>query len=184
VRRAALIALALALGLGCKATDPEVGGDPLDDLDAGTSYADTIISFGPASTPTSCTESLPLCSDNTILDCGPQEVLGPPDDVSYQLPATGRLEVAFRCSQITEKGSVGDEISYEFQVLSTVETGASAVVEVSLDGINYTSLQYNLTQSDQSFDLARAALDMPVIRYVRISDVGGGGISIDAVSAL
>ncbi|MBT8492330.1 MAG: hypothetical protein KJO07_04660, partial [Deltaproteobacteria bacterium] len=61
--------------------------------------------------------------------------------------------------------------------------GSSAVVEVSLDGSTFTALR-RLTQSDQSFDLSRAVQDMPVVRYVRISDIGGGGITIDAVSAL
>jgi hypothetical protein len=183
VRRSVLIALALAFGLGCEATPPDPGGEPLDGFDAGGSFADTIISFGPAGAQTSCTESLPLCSDGTTADCGPQEVLGPPDAVGYQLPAGGRLEVAFRCSQITEKGATGNEISFDFQILSTVEDGSSAVVEVSLDGSTFTALR-RLTQSDQSFDLSRAVQDMPVVRYVRISDIGGGGITIDAVSAL
>lgn len=166
-------------GLGCQATSPAVDAPDLGGFDAGGVFADTIVSFGDINNQTNCTESLPACSDAPAA-CGPQDVLGAPDATAYVLPANGRIEVAFRCSQITEKGASGDEVSYDFQILATVD-GGEAVVEVSFDGSDYVTVQ-PLTSTDQTFDLARTGID--VVRFVRISDAGSGGISIDAISAL
>ncbi len=174
--------VAVALGVagpGCQATSPAVDAPDLSEFDAGGAFADTVISFGDINDQTNCTETLPACSDAPA-DCGPLDVLGAPDATAYVLPAYGRIEVAFRCSQITEKGASGDEVSYDFQILATVD-GGEAVVEVSLDGSSYVTVQ-PLTTTDQTFDLARAGID--VVRFIRISDTGGGGIAIDAISDL
>lgn len=175
----ALSALALS-GPGCEATPPEVDAPGLEGFDAGGTFADTIIAFGDNENPTSCTDTLPDCGA-VPATCGPLDVLGAPDATEYTLPANGRLEVAFRCSQITENGGSGDMVTPDFQILGTVPEGGRAVVEVSLDGTDYVTLQ-PLTQGDQTFDLSREAIS--VVRFVRISDSGGGGITIDAISAL
>ena len=174
------IALLSALACGCKAESPDIEAPDLGGFDAGGVYADTIISYGDDANQTSCTDTLPLCSAAPA-PCGPQEILGAPDATAYVLPAYGRIEVAFRCSQITEQGASGDEVTYDFQILATVADSSEAIVEVSFDGSEYFTLQ-RLTATDQSFDLSREAVS--VIRFVRISDTGSGGISIDAISAL
>lgn len=174
------LAVAVLLG-GCTAEAPDVEVEPPSAADAGAVFADTIITFGDTDSQENCTTELPAC-DETASDCGPTEVLGAPDGVSYTLPESGRLEVAFRCSSITETG--GEGVTPELEILSTVPEGSSAVVEVSFDGNTYSTL-FNLDTSDQQFDLASGApAEMTVIRFVRISDQGQGGIEIDAIGSI
>lgn len=152
--------------------------DPGRAADAGTVFADVVLSFTNEGAPQVCLGALPSCDAEPSEPCGPAEVLGAPDDVTYALEASGRLDLGFRCGAVVERGGQG---STDITIWADVAPDASAVIEVSEDGATYEPW-VTLTESDQAFDLA--TIDRTYVRYVRIADTGGGGISIDAIEGI
>lgn len=146
--------------------------------DAGTVYADVVLAFTNQGAPQVCLGALPTCDAEPGEPCGPAEVLGPADDVTYALESGGRLDLGFRCGAVVERGGQG---STDVTIWADVAPDASAVVEVSEDGATYEPW-VTLTESDQAFDLA--TIHRTYVRYLRIADTGGGGISIDAVEGI
>ena len=146
--------------------------------DAGIVYADIVLAFTEGGQPQTCPQVLPSCDEEPGEPCGPAAVLGPPDDVTHVLEAGGRIDLGFRCGAVVERGG---EASPDLKIWADVGPDASAVVEMSLDGITYEPW-IELTQSDQDLDLAR--IDQQYLRYIRIADTGGGGINIDAVEGI
>lgn len=170
----ALLALAL---MGCGIKSPSVE-DPGAVTDAGQLFADVVLSYTVGGEPQACTEGIPPCDGAEAEPCGPTEVLGAPDDVTFELEAGGRLDLGFRCTSVVERGGAS---SPDVAIWATVPEDANAVVEVSEDGANYEPWD-ELTMSNQSLDLA--TIDRTYARFIRIADRGGGGILIDAVQAL
>jgi hypothetical protein len=176
--RGALVAAAAALGLGCTESAPAVEAPVHGAFDAGAGgFADTVIAFTSSGQVVSCTGMLGACGD-VPPPCQPaRPALGPTDGKTYPLGAGDRIELALRCGLVYEHG----DATADFKIWANVPAGASAVVEVSLDGSFYAVID-SLTTSDQAFDLSR--IGAAAIRFVRISDSGQGGIAIDALEAL
>ena len=175
---AAALMLALAAGgAGGCAHSPDVD-QPDNGPDAGATFADVVLSFSQGGQPQVCSDGLPPCDGQPVPACGPSQVLGAPDGTSYPLEAGGNIELGFHCAPAVERGGTD---SPDVKIWADVPEGASAVVEVSDDGSNYVTW-VELTQSDQELDLQ--TIDRELVRFLRISDRGGGGISIDAVEAL
>ena len=170
----------LALGLVVVAAcvkSPDVP-EPGAAADAGTVYADVVLAFTEAGTPQICQGALPACDAEPGTPCGPPEVLGMPDGVMYPLEAGGRIDLGFRCGAVIERGGQG---STDVTIFAQVPADASAVVEVSEDGATYEPW-VTLEVSDQALDLA--TIERSYLRYIRIADTGGGGISIDAIEGI
>lgn len=169
-------ALATAVAAGC-ARSPDVD-QPDNAPDAGPTFADVVLSFSQGGEPQVCSDGLPPCDGQPVSPCGPSEVLGAPDGTSYSLPAGGDIELGFHCAPAVERGGTG---SPDVKIFADVPEGSSGVVEVSDDGSNYVTW-VELTQPNQELDLQ--TINRELVRFLRISDRGGGGISIDAVEAL
>jgi hypothetical protein len=183
VRRAArsgLLVLAAAAA-ACAATPPDVMTPPDTERDMGRVFADAVISFAKGGTVTSCLDSLPGCGGAAQGGtCAANPAVGPNDGMTFDLGMSGRIELGFLCSAIVEHGG-GAAPSPDFKIWSTVMNGGRATVEVSKDGTKYESVDF-LTSSDQTFALDR--IDITEVRFVRITDLGAGGVAIDAVEAL
>jgi hypothetical protein len=175
-----LLASLLCTLAGCLAPSmdlPDEGAAP----DAGSFYADTLVDVTTGGTINSCIDDLPECSTDLVTgDCSANPILGPMDGASFSLNADDRIEVAFRCQPVVEKGSSDGMPSNELTIWATVPDGASAEVSVSFDGSSYLFLS-TLDTSNKSFDIALSGLSL--IRFVRISGISGT-ISIDAIEAL
>ena len=170
-----LLSAVILLGISsCSNSDPLT---PSDDFVASEIAIDTVLAFTQNGELITCNSEFPSCDQPRNLTCGPIALAGPPDGDSFPLEAGGRLEVGILCGAILEQGGIG---SRDFTITSTVPAGSSAVVEVSFDGIVFHTLT-SLDTSNQSFDLAFATDALDVVRYVRISDSGSGGIAIDAI---
>lgn len=168
--RGALVCAA-TLAAACTAEPPGVmepgGGDPVDL----TEYADVVLAYTEGGQVISCAELLAPCDEQQVDACGRDEVLGPPDGRALILEPGEIVEVGFRCGAIR----------LEFQIWADVPANSSAVIEVSLDGSDYLSIE-RLVQSDQVFSLVRHPLH--VVRYVRISNSSSESIAVDAIESL
>jgi hypothetical protein len=178
VTRAILLLLALA---GCTVTPPTVETPPDTPREMGRVFADAVIATAVGDQVTSCLDGLPTCDGMPQGGpCAMNPAVGPNDGVTFDLGRSGRIELAFLCNAIIEHGG-GSMETPDFKIWSTVENGARATVEVSKDGTAYTTLDF-LASSDQTFSLQRSGVSE--VRFVRITDLGAGGIKIDAVEAL
>ena len=171
------LGLALALALAACVKSPAVP-DPGAVTDAGQLFADVVVSYTVGGEPQACTEGIPPCDGSDPEPCGPTEVLGPPDDVTFELEAGGRLDIGFKCTSVVERGGAA---TADVAIWATVPEGADAVIEISEDGANYEPWD-ELTMTNQQLDLA--TIDRTYARFIRIADRGTGGIQIDAVQAL
>lgn len=170
--------LPIALLAACSASEPGVDFDE-DDPGQLDPNADTVVSFTEQGTLRTCAETVPVCDGSAPLEpCGQDAVLGPADGVFGALEAGGQLEVAFRCGSVLETGGVD---SPDFSIAATVPAGSSALVQVSVEGVDYVDLA-GLDSTVQQFDIGREQIDQ--IRFVRVIDSGAGGIEIDAFEAL
>src|SRR5262245_10233446 len=98
-----------------------------------------------------CSDNLPVCGGAPATgECGASPALGPNDGKFFPLGVTGRIELAFLCSEIVETGSLSEAVSPDFKIWATVPPGAMAVVEVSRNGTDYVQLDF-LDSSDKSF---------------------------------
>jgi hypothetical protein len=162
---------AAAWAAACTAEPPEVmepgGGDPVELPE----YADVVLAYTEGNQVVSCAELLAPCDEQQVDACGRDEVLGPPDGRTLTLDPGEIVEVGFRCGAIR----------LEFQIWADVPADGSAVIEVSLDGSSYLSIE-RLVQSDQVFSLVRHPLH--VVRYVRISNTSSVSIDVDAIESL
>ena len=176
----------LVLGLvltACSVTAPSVHSPPDRPLDGGTTgFVDTVIATSLAGVEQTCVTLLPdcdgslaagACSDDSV-------VLGPKDGQTRMLGDGDAIEVAFRCGAVIEKGGMNAMITHELKIWATVPESGSAVVEVSLDGAKFETLDF-LDTSDKEFDLER--IHAQVVRYVRIRATGVG-VQLDAIEAL
>src|SRR6185369_12752928 len=121
---------------------------------------------------TSCIDGLPACGSSPQSGrCAGNPALGPNDGTTYELKATGRIELGFLCSAIVETGSPSAGESPDFKIFATVPGGARAVVEVSKNGTDYVQLDY-LDTNDKTFALERSGFIE--VRFVRIADIGNG----------
>ncbi len=154
-------------------------------------YADVILSIGTKTDLTACSEGLPVCKpDEPIVQTGPCAnipVLGKNDMTRFTLGPIGRIELGFLCDAIVEVGTTTGP-SNDFTVWAQVTPGAEPVVEVSLDGTQYVTLnpwrQSNGVYADNpGFQLE--AEKLYAARFVRITNASTKGtIELDAVEAL
>jgi hypothetical protein len=105
-------------------------------------------------------------------------VLGPADGQSFALAPGATILVALRCATILAHGG-GDTIP-DFTVWADVASGGAGVVEVSPDGDTFATVG-TLTQSDQSFSLARVGASAE--KFVRVSNTGASDLLLDAIEA-
>ena len=166
------LALALSTTAACVTTSPEVP-DPGQAEEPVPLYPDVLLNYTEGGMVQICRDGLPSCDEPVGEQCGPPEVLGEPDEVAYAFDADGRVDVGFHCGAIIETVDPVDLTIY-----ATVPEGTSADVFVSLDGLTYTFLG-DLTPMKNQYDFNM--WDIHSARYVRISDTGGGGITIDAI---
>ena len=164
------------LASGCAQQAPTVP-DPGASVDAGIVYADVVVSFSEGGMTESCLGGTLACDAEPGEACGPQEVLGAPDSVSYALESSGHVDLGFLCGTLFDRNGTGADVKIWSEV-----TDGSAVVEVSEDGTTYEELQV-FDLSNQEFDLSVLEEEM-YIRFLRIVDSGGGSITIDAVQGL
>jgi hypothetical protein len=173
-------ATAFTLGLvGCAAS-PDTP-TPGSAVDAGSAFADVVLSYTVDHEPHVCSDALPACGlevPDGGATCGPPEVLGAPDGLTFTIDADGSIDLGFRCGAIVEQGGIG---SKDVRIWATVPDGKIAVVEVSDDGVTYDPW-VELTRTNQELDLQ--TIERAYIRYIRIADRSGGGIVLDAVEAL
>ena len=165
------LALALSAAAACVTSpsvpDPGNGGEPMP------LYPDVLLNYTEGGMVQICRDGIPDCDEPLGEQCGPPEVLGAPDEVSYTFDTDGRVDVGFHCGAILETVDTVDLTIY-----AVVPEGKSADVFVSLDGLTYTFLG-DLTPAKNEYDFNM--WDIHSARYVRISDTGGGGITIDAI---
>lgn len=171
----------LALQTAC--AEPRDVAMPGSVADGGARFADTVIAFAHGNEPlTTCTDALPACGQPMVGACAGHAAVGADDGVLFELGAGGRLDLAFRCDAIRERGpGGGGGASEDFRVHATLADGASAVVAVSEDGSVWRELAL-LAEGNQDFELERVGVE--VVSFVRVVDLGSGGISVDAVEAL
>jgi hypothetical protein len=174
--RGLLFAIFFLIGFGCLES-PSVPTPPPPPDAGGAIFADTVIGVSTGGVPRSCTATLPPCNTAPTECSDVYADIATNDGTVFNLGAGGSLEVGFRCSVVVEHGGMN---SPELKIWSTVPSGSTAVVEVSLDGSQYQTLDV-LASPDQTFDLAR--IGVSTVRFVRIADSGSGGIGIDAVEA-
>ncbi len=178
IRWAALCCVAC---LGCTAQPPDVGPQPSKLADAGEpGFVDLVISYTENGNPVTCTDSIaPLCQTQSGA-CSNHPVLGAPDNQRFTLVGPGQIEVGFLCQPIVDRAPNSD-LSPDFRIVSTIESGSGGIVSVSEDGSTYLVLD-NLIRDDQSFDLSNRGLEYA--RFVRIAVEAGTSLSIDAIEAL
>ncbi len=166
---------------GCTAQPPDVEPQPSKLADAGSSaFADLIVSYTEAGNPITCTDSLaPVCQTQTGV-CSNHPVLGAADNQSFSLVGPGQIEVGFLCQPIVDRAP-NSELSPDFRILGTIDSGSGAIVSVSENGSDYFVLD-NWTRDDQSFDLSNRGLEYA--RFVRVAAELGASVSIDAIEAL
>jgi hypothetical protein len=140
-------------------------------------FADTVVAFVASGVTMTCTAALPACG-TAAPGCGADAALGPADGQTFALAPGDNVLVAFRCATILAHG--GDEAVADFTVWADVAPGGAGVVEVSRDGGSFASVG-TLTQSDQSFSLAR--LGASAAKFVRVSNTGGAELLLDAIEA-
>jgi hypothetical protein len=166
---------------GCRsASPPELPGPDasVETIGAGNAgWADTIVAFVVSGMTVSCTADLPACG-TPAAGCGADALLGAADDQTFALAPGANVLVAFRCATILDHG--GAEMAPDFVVWSDVVAGGAGVVEVSPDGAQFASAGM-LTQSDQPFSIARAGAS--AAKFVRIGNVGGADLLLDAIEA-
>jgi hypothetical protein len=159
------------------ASPPELPG--LDaSVDAGNvGWADTIVAYGDATMTVSCTAVLPPCGTPGPA-CAADAVLGASDGQTFALTPGATILVAFRCATILDHG--GGAAGADFTVWADVAAGGSGVVEVSPDGDGFATVG-TLTGSNQSFSIAPAGVSSG--KFVRITNVGGSDLLLDAIEA-
>ena len=140
-------------------------------------FADTVVAFVASGVTMTCTAALPACG-TPAPGCGADAALGPADGQTFALAPGDNVLVAFRCATILAHG--GDEAVADFTVWADVASGGAGVVEVSPDGGSFASVG-TLTQSDQSFSLARVGAS--AAKFVRISNTGASELLLDAIEA-
>lgn len=175
------LALALSMAAAC-VTSPKVP-DPGEAEEPVPLYPDVLLNYTEGGGIGICLDALPPCDEPVTDQCGPDEllaatdVLGEPDEVGYTFDTDGRVDVGFHCGAILETVDPVDLTIY-----ATVPDGKSADVFVSLDGLTYTFIG-DLTPAKNEYDFNMWD-NIHSARYVRISDTGGGGITIDAIEGL
>jgi hypothetical protein len=177
---AACLAGAPALAGGCSASPPELPGfdASFEAADAGNrGWADTIVALVMTGMTVSCTAGLPPCG--TAADgCGADALLGPADAQTFALAPGANVLVAFRCATILDHG--GGDAAADFTVWADVADGGAGVVEVSPDGDQFASVG-TLMQPNQSFAIGRVGASAE--KFVRITNVGGAELLLDAIEA-
>jgi hypothetical protein len=176
-----VVALCCVASLNCTAQPPDVEPQPSKLTDAGGSaFVDLVLSYTESGNPVTCTDSIaPVCQTQTG-DCSDHPVLGAPDSQSFSLVGPGQIEVGFLCQPIVDRAP-NSELSPDFRVWATIESGTGAIVSVSEDGSNYVVLD-NLIRNDQTFDLANRGLEYA--RFLRIAVEAGATLQIDSIEAL
>jgi hypothetical protein len=168
------------------ASPPELPGldASLDTGDAGNAgnagWADTIVAYGDANMTVTCTADLPPCGAPAPA-CAANAVLGASDGQTFALTPGATILVAFRCATILDHG--GGAAAADFTVWADVTTGGSGVVEVSPDGESFAAVGTlsESTSSNQSFAIAPARASSE--KFVRITNVGGSDLLLDAIEA-
>jgi hypothetical protein len=168
---------------GCSASPPELPrfDASFEATEAGApgnaGWADTIVAFAASGMTVSCTADLPACG-TPAAGCGADALLGPSDGQTFALRPGANVLVAFRCATILDHG--GGEAAADFTIWSDVAAAGAAVVDVSPDGGPFATVGM-LTESDQSFAIARAGAS--AAKFVRVSNVGGSELLLDAIEA-
>ncbi len=167
--------------LSCTAQPPDVEPQPSRLADAGAStFVDLVVSYTEDGNPVTCTDSLaPVCQTQSGI-CSNHPLLGPPDEQSFSLVGPGQIEVGFLCQPIIDRAPDSD-LSPDFRIVGSIESGSGGIVSVSEDGSTYIVLD-NLIRDNQAFDLANRGLQFA--RFVRVAVEAGASIRIDAIEAL
>jgi hypothetical protein len=168
------VALAWAASLvACQASPPEVNVDPGDGVDGAPAYADALLVQQQGGELETCSAGLGCPVDAS---CAEHPALGEPDGATFRLAAGDRLELGFICAAILDQGGGSQD---DFRIIADVPANARAVIAVSADAPSDYELVDVLTQTNQPFDLQRAAL--PYARYISITHDAGDPITIDAI---
>lgn len=173
-------------------------------------YADVLLNYTRGREFGSCRKELPQCDVPLDTPCDKPDdmpdllaVLGQPDEASYTFDADGRLDVGIHCGAVTEAGPL--------LIHATGSKDTQANVFVSLDGIYFEMIgvlvggRQEPGPGDQPDAGVGADADAGVgadaggdvapftgsfslttygfhsIRYIRLFDTGGGGLSIDSI---
>lgn len=176
-----LCVAAVAIAGACVSSAPVIDLPNLGGLDAGSRYADSVISLFVGGQLLDCSASLPDCDAGVPQTgvCGGNPALGPPDGRLLSLGAGDSVALGFTCTgYVTAHADAGD-----LAVYGTLGDGgaAYAVVEVSDDGNAFEPLGILDGGSPQTFSLSTVPTDRA--RYVRLTGAGAG-VAIDAVQAL
>jgi hypothetical protein len=170
------VALACAASLvACKASPPDVDAGPGDGVDDAPAYADALLVQQQGGALETCSAGLGCPVDAS---CATHPTLGEPDGETFELAAGARLELGFICAAILDQGGASQD---DFRILADVPANARAVIAVSADAPSDYEIVDVLTQTDQPFDLQRAAL--PYARYLSLTHDTGDPIAIDAIEA-
>jgi hypothetical protein len=186
--------LLLLLAGACVAQEPDVVTPPDNPAPVGSQFADVVLGLTDGGMAKSCIEGggVPLCGSNPQPQPGPcanNPALGMNDGKFFSVPPLGRIELGLLCGSITEVGLTSSGgASTDFRVWAMVDPGAIPVVEISMDGTHYVTVNPwprmdNGFQTNPGFQLEAAG--WASARFVRISESGGAGaIQVDALEAL
>jgi hypothetical protein len=178
---AAYLVGASEIANGCLSASPPVAPG-FDGSAAGEAshagWADAVIGYTDGATTVTCTQDLLPCGI-AAAGCGADAALGAADGQTFRIAPATNILLALRCASIVDHG--GGEATPDFTVWASVADGGSAVVDVSPDGEQFSTVGM-LAQSNQSFSIARAGQSLE--RFVRITNVGASDVLLDAVEAL
>lgn len=181
-----LLALALAAAAGC-VTAPDVP-DPGDGKRPEQVFADVLLNYHANGEFGTCRKELPPCEEPLETPCDnpadmpPQlAVLGEPDGAALTFDFDGRFDVGIHCGAITEAGPL--------IIHASGLPGTQSKVFASLDGIYFTQIgTFDVSMVDAGIDVVsfQASFSLTTyglhsIRYIRVFDTGGGGMSVDAI---
>ena len=174
-------ALFCVASLNCTAQEPNVGPQPNPFADAGgPGFVDLVLSYTEGGNPVTCTDSIaPVCQTQVGI-CSNHPVLGAPDDQRFSLVGPGQIEVGFLCQPIVDRAP-NSELTPDFRVWATIESGIGAIVSVSGDGTEYVVLD-DMIRDDQTFDLSNRGLEYA--RFVRLAVPAGVTLQIDSIEVL
>ncbi len=176
-----VFALFCVASLSCTAQPPDVEPQPNTFADAGgPGFVDLVLSYTEGGIPVTCTNSIaPVCQTQVGM-CSNHPVLGAPDDQSFSLVGPGQLEVGFLCKPIVDRAPTS-ELTPDFRVWATIESGIGAIISVSEDGSEYIVLD-DMIRDDQTFDLSNRGLEYA--RFVRVAVPAGATLQIDSIEVL
>jgi hypothetical protein len=175
VRLAASLSI-VAILAACTAAPRDVPDLGTGAPDAGAPYGDLVAAWTVGGVTMTC-DTVGAACGGVAEPCGPTEVLGPPDGVSFTIPPGGLLEVGFLCSHITDR-----PLERDLKLWATWAGENRTVIEVSYDGVEWRTLVPNSDMTDPDYELQDGGLQ--IARYVRVANSTSVAIELDAIEAL